>query len=80
MAKSKIAEIAGWYGMIAILVSFTLISFGFFKATSLGYQFLNLTGAIGIAWNAYEQKASPSVVLNLIYGLVAAFALIQILF
>jgi hypothetical protein len=78
--KNKIAEYGGWLGMTAILVSFALISFGVITAQNILYQVLNLTGAIGVAWNAYEQKAHPSVMLNVIYGLVALIALIQILF
>jgi hypothetical protein len=79
MAKNNIAEYAGWYGMIAILLSFSLISFGVFTATSWIYQTLNLTGAIGIAWNAYIQRAQPSVLLNIVYAVVALFSLIRIL-
>ncbi len=79
MPKARIAELAGWYGMSAILVSFTLISFGVFTAHSLLYQVLNFTGAAGIAWNAYEQKARPSVVLNVVYGFVALVALLKII-
>lgn len=80
MAKNNLAKYAGWSGMVCILVSFFLISFGIFTASSPLYQILNLLGALGISWNAYVQKALPSVVLNVIYALVAFIALVALLF
>lgn len=80
MAKNNLAKYAGWSGMVCILASFFLISFGIFTASSPLYQVLNLLGALGIAWNAYAQKALPSVVLNAIYASVALAALAALLF
>lgn len=47
MNKNFIDEIIGWYGMVAILLAYGLVSFGYLSASGLFYQVLNFTGAGG---------------------------------
>lgn len=79
MKKSKLFEIFGWYGMVAILTAFVLISFNYVKSNSFLYQILNLTGALGIALNAFNKKDAPAMVLNVVYALIAGVVLLIIL-
>ncbi|NTV22926.1 MAG: hypothetical protein HGA85_00935 [Nanoarchaeota archaeon] len=72
-----IDEIFGWYGAVAILAAYGLHSFeiidqGFF------YQFLNFTGSAGLCLIAYRKKVFQSVVLNIIWALVAAIAIAKL--
>lgn len=77
--KKKIIEIFGWYGTIAIVLAYALLSFSLISSTSLSYQLLNLTGALGIVVVAYSKKDYQPTVLNIIWFLVALIAIINIL-
>lgn len=72
-------EIAGWYGTIAILGAYALVSFNIIQSASLAYQLLNLTGSLGIIIVSASKKVFQSVVLNIIWGVVAAAALLSLL-
>jgi hypothetical protein len=76
----KIVEIFGWYGMIAILGAYFLISFEILESTSLIFQFLNITGAIGIVAVSLYKKAYQPGVLNIIWAIIALLAILRILF
>jgi len=77
--KSLIPNILGWYGAVAILIAFALISFNIINSNSLTYQLLNLTGSIGIVVNASRKKDFPVIGLNICWVLIALVALIKIL-
>jgi hypothetical protein len=77
--KDKLIEIFGWYGIVAIIGSYALISFGQLSADSYIYQLLNGTGALGIAIVSYRKKVLQSAVLNAIWTLIAVIAIIRIL-
>jgi len=77
--KMKFFEIAGWYGAIAILVAFFLISFSYVTGQSVFYQVVSLTGALGLMFNAYKNSAYPNATLNIIYALIAVVALVRII-
>lgn len=79
MKKNKIIELVGWYGVVAILAAYMLLSFGFIASNSLIYQILNGTGALGIVLDALKDKNYQPAVLNTIWALVAIFALFKIL-
>ncbi len=78
--KHKLLEMYGWYGAVAILTSFFLISFNYVDSHSLIYQILNFTGALGIALNAIVKKDYPASALNIIYSIIALVVLAQIIF
>jgi hypothetical protein len=75
--KNFIIEALGWYGALAILISFFLVSFGYVSPHSLPYLFGNLTGALGLMIEAKSRKAYPSIFLNIVYGLVALLAIVR---
>lgn len=76
--KQLIAEIAGWYGALAILSGYTLVSFELISSDSLTFQLLNLTGALGIIAIAAYKHVTQSIVLNVVWFSVALIAIINI--
>ena len=80
MKKHTLLEIFGWYGAVAILLAFALVSFGILSPRSLDFQLLNLTGAAGIVAISYSKKDYQPAALNLVWAVVAIIALISILF
>ena len=77
--KQLFAEIAGWYGAVAILFAYALSSFHIISVDGIAYQLLNLTGAIGVIIIAWHKRVAQSVVLNAVWGTVAVIAIIAIL-
>jgi len=75
----KLTEIVGWYGVVAIVGSYTLISFGLVSAQSLPYQLINLSGALAIMFEAYKKRDVQPVVLNIIWALIAVVAILRLI-
>ena len=78
--NNSLIEIIGWYGMVAIVSAYALLSFSLLSSDTLLYQFLNLSGAIGIAFISFRKKAFQPGVLNLIWTAIALVAIIKIFF
>ena len=76
--NGDIKNLAGWYGVMAILLAYTLLSFKALNSDSLPYQLLNLTGALGIMYEAYYKKDTQPVVLNIVWAVVALVAIFRI--
>lgn len=77
--KKLSAEVIGWYGLIAMLLAYILVSFSFISSSGIFYQLLNLTGAFGIAYISFKKKAVQPGVLNAIWAFIALMAIINIL-
>lgn len=77
--KRQLISIVGWYGVLAILAAYILVTNDILSAKSLPYQLLNLTGAVGIAVVAASRKDKQPVVLNIIWAIIAAVAIVQII-
>lgn len=73
------AEVVGWYGTIAIIGAYALVSFNLLSPNSVWYQLLNLTGAIGIIVISLIKKVRQSVVLNVFWAAIATLALLRLL-
>ena len=76
----SLSEIFGWCGVLAILTAYALLNLNIFHGNDPAYQILNLTGALGICYDASRQKNWQPAVLNLIWALIAMSALIRPLF
>ena len=76
--KERLTELLGWYGVVAIVVAYILISFGAVASNSFAYQLLNLTGAVGIVVDALSDKNYQPAILNTIWFVVAAIAIIRV--
>lgn len=71
----QLTEALGWYGVLAILAAYGLLSFHIVTSDSLPYHLLNLTGGVGLMIDAYADKNYQPVVLNLIWVAIAIFAI-----
>lgn len=77
--KQKLIEVFGWYGTVAIVGAYALISFSIIQSNSLLYQILNLTGAIGIVVVSLSKKAYQPGVVNIIWTIIALVTILKIL-
>lgn len=77
--RGLVAEIVGWYGISAILLAYALVSFELIPASGIAFQFLNLTGAIGVIIIALHKNVMQSVVLNIFWAGVAVVAILRML-
>lgn len=76
--KHTVAEVLGWYGTMAIIVAYFLVSFNLIASDGLVFQILNLTGALGLIYIAIVKKVRPNVALNAFWMLIAIGALARI--
>ncbi|MFA5987892.1 MAG: hypothetical protein WC797_04575 [Candidatus Paceibacterota bacterium] len=76
----KFIEGFGWYGTVAIVLAYALVSFDVLIPTNLTYQLLNGTGALGIVIVSLHKRAYQPGVLNIIWTLIALAAIVRILF
>lgn len=69
----------GWYGAIAVLAAYLLLSMEVIDQ-GLVYQLLNVTGAAGIFAISLAKKTWQPVALNVIWALIALVALLRMSF
>ncbi|WP_320175704.1 CBU_0592 family membrane protein [Maridesulfovibrio sp.] len=72
---SFLFEAVGWYGTVAIVLAYLLVSLGLLDSKGLYYQFLNLTGAVGIVFISIQKRAYQPAVLNIIWSVIALVAI-----
>ncbi len=77
--KKTLIEIFGWYGAIAIILAYGLVSFSVLPSNSIWYQILNGTGAIGILVDAFYKRDLQPAILNTIWAIVAIIAIVNII-
>lgn len=77
MNKKIIDEIIGWYGAVAIVLAYALLSFGAILPNGFIYQILNGTGALGIVCISLKKKAYQPGILNIIWAIIATIAIIK---
>ena len=80
MNKKIISEVLGWYGTVAIILAYALLSFGFISSNTLAYQLLNGSGALGIVYISISKKAAQPAVLNIIWAVIATISIAKIFF
>ncbi len=76
---NKFIELFGWYGTIAIVGAYALVSFSVLEPTNIWYQVLNGTGALGIVAISFYKKTYQPGVLNIIWAIIAFVAIIGII-
>ena len=76
----KSIEIIGWYGVVALIIAYGLISFSLLKSSDFVYQFLNLTGAIGIIVDTFSKRDYQPTAVNIVWAIIAFIALLKIIF
>lgn len=68
-------EIAGWLGAVCVFSAYILLSTGKLSSKSPVFHWLNMAGAAGFIVNTAAHGAIPSMVLNIIWLGVGAWAL-----
>jgi hypothetical protein len=71
-------DVLGWIGALQILTAYALISLKKVEGDSLFYQLLNIVGSIFLVINTYYWKAFPSTLVNVVWAIIAVFAIIVI--
>lgn len=74
-----ISESIGWYGTIAIIIAFALVTFEILAPTNLLYLMMNITGSAGIIYISFKKKIYQPGVLNIIWLLIAVISVIKTL-
>ncbi|MEO6110075.1 MAG: hypothetical protein ABIP50_03650 [Candidatus Saccharimonadales bacterium] len=74
----KFAEFCGWYGMIALIFAYFLVSFSWTSGDGIVYQVLNLTGGIGLLIVAASKRVVQSVILNFFWAFIGVIAIVRI--
>ncbi len=69
------AEIAGWYGTVAILVAYALSSLEVLPAASAVLALMNLTGGLGVAWVCWRKRTWQAFWLEATWATIAVIAL-----
>ncbi len=80
MDKKVFFQLFGWYGAIAIVGAYYMVSFGILDVQSIFYQLLNITGALWIVTISYIKWAYQPMTLNLIWFIIGMIALIKLFF
>jgi len=73
--RSNVIEGLGWYGVLAVVGAYGMLSLGMISANDLVYQLLNLTGALAIMIDAYKDGNMQPVVLNVVWAVIAVVGL-----
>ena len=78
MIKNKFIQWFGWYGVVAILGAYFLVSFSYLAPGGLPYQLLNFTGSLGIALEAYSKKDQQPLWLNIVWMFIGAVVIAKL--
>ena len=78
MTRAILIEWVGWYGVAATILAYALVSALFLAPTSLVYQGLNFTGAVGVTIETWVHHDLQPFWLNLIWALIALAAIVNI--
>lgn len=70
-------EIYGWYGAAAIVVAYALVSFNVVDPSSVVFQSLNATGALGIVLVSLYKSAYQPAALNAVWTFIALVTLVR---
>jgi hypothetical protein len=70
-------DLLGWAGAISVLVAYGLISAKKLSGESIYYQILNFIGALFLILNTIYKEAYPSAFVNVIWALIAFWALFR---
>jgi hypothetical protein len=71
-------DITGWIGSGCVLAAYGMLSLHRITARSKLYQALNILGSLCLIVNTVFYSAYPSAFVNIIWLLIAIFALINI--
>lgn len=76
--KTNSIQIVGWLGIILIIGAYFAVSFSYLSPQSIVYQGMNIIGSIGLGIEAFSKRDYQPVVLQIIWIMIAIFAILQI--
>ncbi len=79
MKVTKIDEIIGWIGTIAIVSAYALVSWDFVPSKGHTFQLINMFGALGLMWISYKKRLYQGVVLNIVWLGIGVVAILKLL-
>ncbi|HEX8755786.1 MAG TPA: hypothetical protein VF745_05580 [Steroidobacteraceae bacterium] len=74
-----VIEVLGWLGAALLVVAYAIVSSGRVDGRSKLYQSLNITASVLLGVNTAWHHAWPSAVVNVIWVVIAAVALMPVL-
>lgn len=77
MTVSLLMDVIGWIGAALVLSAYFLVSTKRLNGDSGPFQWLNLTGGIGLLINTLYYRAYPSSLVNIVWILIAGVTLLQ---
>lgn len=77
--REHLFQLFGWYGVIAVIVAYVLVSFEIIDAVHNAYLFLNISGSSGIFLVAIRRKDYQPAVVNLVWLLIGFMAVVRII-
>lgn len=78
MTYGRTVSWIGWYGVVATVLAYALVSALILPPTSLIYQGLNFTGAAGVTLETWVRRDYQPFWLNLIWAVIALAAIANI--
>ncbi|MGE5834269.1 MAG: CBU_0592 family membrane protein [Acidobacteriota bacterium] len=69
-------DFIGWVGAVLVLLAYGLVSTDRLHPHSVGYQSLNIAGALGLVINSAWYSAVPSAVVNVAWIGIGLYALL----
>lgn len=68
-------ELAGWVGVLCILLAYGLLTFDILAAHDTAYHALNLIGGLGIIIDAVADRNWQPAALNIVWIAIAVYAI-----
>jgi len=72
-------QIIGWYGVVAILLAYVLVTTKTLNVTDILYVFLNGSGALALIIQSYAIRNWQLVTLNCVWLLVALYVVVEMI-
>lgn len=74
----SIYELIGWAGAFSFITAYLLLVAGYLSAEKPLYHIFNALGGIFLTINALHLLDMPTVVVNLVWTVIAAFAIVKV--
>jgi hypothetical protein len=74
--KERLIDIAAWIGTAAILTGYALFTTGLIPDPFV-YHVLNMLGSVAVGYISYRRKVWQSVVINTVFAVLAAIAILR---
>ncbi|MEL4308287.1 CBU_0592 family membrane protein [Joostella sp. CR20] len=75
----EIHNIIGWIGALLFIIAYFLLSIEKLSAKNKTYHLLNISGAVCLVINGLYLSDYPNVVVNLIWGIIAFYAVFKLI-